>query len=499
MLGNASLGREISTIFDLKAVNLSTKLSDNTYAHEFGHNLYAGHESTANDGISYEDIDAHAYSCGGKNTTMWSLGNPDNLHLFFSDPEKLEGGEYCGESGVADNKRVISKNALLAAERRTAPSVLGGVRFTKGQYDFSEEEGVVSITITRTGDLTESASVQVAMVDNLAKEGQDFLTSFERVEFQAGESTASFDIELVNDALSEGVEKANIILRYPYRLNIEQDTAILSISDSSVGVVGNIQVETPSDVEEGQISNIVLNRVDGLDGELVVRIITSDGTATSLEDYNSFNEYVRFADGESQKIIPLATIDDEKQENKEWFFVNITSDMDISISGATQAVYILDNDQDSGLPQVGQFEITTESLTVNEDVGEIVVTINRLNGSDGDKTIRVYTDEGLLKEGVDFIGYDKNIVFSDGETQKKVTITILDNNNQQGGDTSFYVKIDGFGADVLVDSVKIKILDNDTITIPPVIEPEPETKSSGGSLSWFTVFVLVLIRWVRYK
>jgi hypothetical protein len=185
-LGQASLGRELSTVFDVNASRDNQTVSDGTLAHEIGHNLNAGHEIDANDNIVYPSEDAHAYNCDLRNTIMWSMSE-DNKHIMYSNPDIVANVIPCGDSTYANNSRVISENALIAAQRKVAPPVAGTVSFTERLYTVNENEDA-TVKITRTGDLSVETSVQVALIDETAIEGADFTTSFERINFPVGES-----------------------------------------------------------------------------------------------------------------------------------------------------------------------------------------------------------------------------------------------------------------------------------------------------------------------
>ena len=121
-LGNAALGMDTSTVFDVNASRDNTTMSDSTLAHEIGHNLNAGHEIDANDNIVYPSEDAHAYNCDGRNTIMWSTSE-DNEHIMYSNPDIVANVIACGDSTYANNSRVISENALIAAQRKVAPQL----------------------------------------------------------------------------------------------------------------------------------------------------------------------------------------------------------------------------------------------------------------------------------------------------------------------------------------------------------------------------------------
>lgn len=489
VLGLASQGRELSVVFDKKVTDESFLLGDLTLIHEIGHNLDAGHEIGADD-VNSSHADAHAYSCSGKNTIMWSTSS-ENMHEFFSDPNKLIDNDVCGVDGDANNFNVINNNILLAANRREAPVSSGSVFFSKTDYSVNESDGLVRITIKRDGDLSKSASVQVALVSDTANSNEDFISNAQRIIFSEDSDTAYYEFELIDDVLDEGIETANLVMRYPFKLELSSTPeAKLSIVESDVsGEIGDIVVLQPEDVVEGDSVKVTLERQNGSDGELLVSIKTVDGNAKSSLDYTAFDEIIKFADGEIKKEITISTLDDENKEFDEDFNLSVSSEMDVNIINPNVTIKILDNDEEEH--SVGQLSLDSETLNVSESVGKVTVVINRVNGSVGELEAKISTVNGGQHAGRDFVQLNENIVFADGETSKTVDIEIIDDSNVEGGDTSFYVVLDSVTAEVLNGELKITVEDNDVSekpVDPPVIDKGAE--SSGGSFGFY-LFALI--------
>lgn len=339
-LGFGELGGELSTVFDTATLPESDPLylqGDFVLAHEIGHNFEAGHLS---DDGGYTFLPAaHAYVCAGKATIM---GPADpNGHRFYSSPEKFVNGEACGIAGVADNTSIIKSTIVAAANRRSAPDSVGGVSFASSAYKIEQGDLTYSVSLVRTGNLAEAASVQVALFDDTAKEGKDFLTSFERVEFAAGESEAVFTVQLTPEASG----KAKLAMRYPYKLTIENGQADLVLSDLPI-VVGDFTFTRSSISVSESVGKFTLTvaRENGSGGEHAVRVYTVNGTRLAGTDYQGFDTTLVFADGETSKSFDVTVLDNSIVDDAGIFYVRLDA-MGANAIVSEVVVSITNNDQ----------------------------------------------------------------------------------------------------------------------------------------------------------
>ena len=73
----------------------------------------------------------------------------------------------------------------------------------------------------------------------------------------------------------------------------------------------------------------------------------------------------------------------------------------------------------------GSFALNANFLIASESQGSINVTINRLNGSDGEASIDFETIALTATDGADYLGQNGTLNFAEGEISKVVTIEIL--------------------------------------------------------------------------
>jgi hypothetical protein len=93
------------------------------------------------------------------------------------------------------------------------------------------------------------------------------------------------------------------------------------------------------------------------------------------------------------------------------------------------------------------------------------------------------------------VAFDQVVSFADGETEKAVNLTILDNSIIDA-DGDFLVKIDGQGAAVSQSNMKITLTNNDVKAVEP---PNNTGKESSGGSMGYSVLLLGALIYARKK
>ena len=97
--------------------------------------------------------------------------------------------------------------AVFAARSTNAPGV---VRFANATYNASEDDGAVSVVVTRDGDTSAPLTVAYQTTDGTATERSDYLPAIGLLTFAPGETTKTLRVLMTDGASPEPQERFNI-------------------------------------------------------------------------------------------------------------------------------------------------------------------------------------------------------------------------------------------------------------------------------------------------
>jgi len=124
---------------------------------------------------------------------------------------------------------------FFTASATPTPSPTRGntVQFSAANYSVAEGGGSVAITVTRSGDLSNRATVVYGTFDGTASERSDFTTAVGTLRFAPGETSKTFVVFVTDDAYLEGSESFTVGLSNPQGVNNgTPSTASITIMDN---------------------------------------------------------------------------------------------------------------------------------------------------------------------------------------------------------------------------------------------------------------------------
>lgn len=113
------------------------------------------------------------------------------------------------------------------------PPPAGSLQFSAASYAVNENGGSVTITVTRTGGSTGAVSVTYATSNGTAAAGSDYTATSGTLTFADGETSKTFSVAVLDDALDEPDETVNLTLSSPAGgATLGTSTAVLTITDN---------------------------------------------------------------------------------------------------------------------------------------------------------------------------------------------------------------------------------------------------------------------------
>lgn len=338
------------------------------------------------------------------------------------------------------------------------------------------EGGSVLFTVTLSNASAQTVSVNYATANGTtpssASAGMDYSAGSGTLTFNPGETTKSFSVATVNDAIDELHETFEVNLSGAVNAFVMDSQGIGTIIDNDPAT--SVSIGNASSLEgiTGMTAFTFTLTLASPSGKIVtVYYTTADGTATiANNDYQSNSGFVRILAGQTSGTITVLVNGDSANEPNEDFFVNLTSATAAAIADG-QGVGTIVNDD--GLI------LTTSDASLSEgDSGTtaftFAVTMSTVSGST--VTVDFATADGTATttDG-DFSGGTGTLTFAPGETSK--TITILVNGDLVNeSDETFFVNLSNPNGGTIGDGQGIGTIQNDdplpSITIDDLSVPE---------------------------
>ncbi|NVK25066.1 MAG: hypothetical protein HWE10_09080 [Gammaproteobacteria bacterium] len=177
---------------------------------------------------------------------------------------------------------------------------------------------------------------------------------------------------------------------------------------------------------------------------------------------------------------------------------------------------VLDGNDGEFTPS-GTVAFATTDAQVNENDGTLSLTLARTDSLVGEITVAVDSVDDTAVLNQDFTLAESSVTFLDGESQKLITLNIIDNDGYSG-DRKFTVNLTipaGSGATLGANStVTVTIIEDeeqpadngqsggndDAGSDEPVDQDDDSgSESSGGSVSLLSLLLLGLVRWFHFQ
>jgi len=141
--------------------------------------------------------------------------------------------------------------------------------------------------------------------------------------------------------------------------------------------------------------------------------------------------------------------------------------------------------------EVGQFNFKSSSFSVKENAGNAIITVERVNGSDGIATVNyATTTTGTAIPGTDYQEATGQLTWVDGETDDKTfSVSIIDNAAIDGDKTVGLILFDDPALspnlrELGLSEATLTIEDDDTAPSGLTIEPERVTLKVGNRIQF---------------
>ncbi|MDX1963425.1 MAG: Calx-beta domain-containing protein [Pirellulales bacterium] len=225
---------------------------------------------------------------GSSNTTSdvvtrrFDERDPNSIGVWYNgDIPNGATGVYAAPSATETYSSVVTPAGAQITPG--ALNILRTIGFSVSAISVDEAAGIVSLTITRAGDLSQAISVNYATSGGTATSNVDFTAESGPINFGIGDSSETIDIAILPDMIAEGFESFTVTLSSvtsPFQIVVP--TVTVTIVDA------NVSVQTFQDGVNGYNStdDVTLNSIqpnDSFGGTTAVSIDEEVGALTGQD------------------------------------------------------------------------------------------------------------------------------------------------------------------------------------------------------------------------
>ena len=421
-------------------------------------------DDTALDGVDYATTRGTLEFDAGESSKTFTVSITDN-------------NSYVGNRNfnvVLDNAVDATINSdsvaitILEDEQPTEISIVGDVVV-------AEDAGVATITLVRTGDLSNVSTVTLSTLPGSAVAGEDFTAISQSVEFAVGQESITIEIPITADNLLESDEQFTIKLADPENADLGNDSATVTIlNDDEEAIIDMLDAVTTT---EGETLVFAFERSGNTGTEVTVEYTITGNS----DDYDGLaTGTITFSAGETRATLDISVLSDQLLEGNEELTISLSNPNPAStvINQATSTVTITD------LNRPSQFSIADQ--TVSEDDGTVTFTITREGGTNHASSVTFSTLTSGSADVTDFDAMSQLVEFAPGETSKTISVVINDNDVDDDSRTLDVQLTDVSSGDEIVDdAASATILDNESPEA--VFSISGERVSEDGTQITYTV------------
>jgi len=251
-------------------------------------------------------------------------GGPTETHLPSATSPALDAANLALTPGITSDQRGNTRPGGAAADMGAVELNGGTFVFDPTTYTVDENDGTVSLTVTRTGG-TDPASVNYTTNDGTANAGSDYTASSGTINFAAGQTSQSVVVGILDDAATEPPETFTVSLTNPVGGTIgTSNTATVTINDVENGSI-QFSSATYTVSEDGGSLTVTVVRTGGATGTVSANYSTSNGSATAGADYTTTTGTVTFVDGDTSETFVVPILPDAIVEGDETFNLTLTA------------------------------------------------------------------------------------------------------------------------------------------------------------------------------
>ena len=358
--------------------------------------------------------------------------------------------------------------------------------------EVAEDGGSTAFTVTLSEVSSEDVTMTCGTSDGTAEAGSDYTAVSETLTIEAGATTGTISVPVLDDEVIEGNEMFTVTLSGAVGATIEDGEGLGTILDDD-GVepppgLPTLSIGDATVDEGGGSAQFTVTLSEASDQTVTVDYETSDGTAEASSDYTTTSGTLTIAPNTTTGTISVPVLDDEVIEGNKTFTVTLSGAVGATIEDGEGLGTILDDDGVE--PPPGLPTLSIGDATVDEGGGSAQFTVTLSEASDQTVTVDYETSDGTAEASSDYTTTSGTLTIAPNTTTGTISVSVLDDEVVEGDET-FTVVLSGASGATIEDGEGLgTILDDDGVEPPPglpTLSIGDATVDEGGGSAQFTV------------
>ena len=369
--------------------------------------------------------------------------------------------------------------------------------FANSNVPVDENAGPATVTVeldrTSTATVTvDFATSDLGVISTHATAGDDYTATSGTLTFMSGQTSKTITITILNDADYEPSERFRVTLSNASGATLPAPPwAQVSITDDETVPRASMEDVTVDEGAGTMTLTLQLSHPSQADITYVVNSSNVEGTATKGDDYDDFllgaggTAKITVPGGELSQTFDITIVDDSVNESDETIDIGWLKSLGEDVTPITLNFLGTITDNDTPLPELS---LSSRTISVDEEAGPAVVTVNLDPASTGTVTVYYATQDsaaGLAKAGEDYTATSGTLTFAPGETSKTITIEILGDDIYEGLERFVTELSNPSGATLpQYPGQTIEIVSDEAV---PTAQMAPVTLNEGGGTMTLTL------------
>ena len=329
---------------------------------------YATSDGTATSAADYTATSGSLTIAAGATTATFNVG------VLADSIDEANETVTLTLSGVSSTATISDATATLTITDDDNPPSLSINDVTAANEDATNREFTVTLSAASSLEVT----VNYATSDGTATAGADYTAiSATTLTFSPGQTTKTFNVAVLADALDEANETVTLTLSSVGNATISDATGTLTITDDDATPQllipdASINITTSDESAANTTFTVTLSAAAGRD--ITVNYATSDDTATAGADYTATSGTLTFAAGTTSATFTVGVLADSIDEVDEVVTLTLSSAVNATIADAIGTLTITDDDATPSL--------SINDVSGNETAGnrQFTVTLSAASG-----------------------------------------------------------------------------------------------------------------------